>query len=1163
MTRFTKAVAAALALAFLVIAPPTFLILGIGNPWPDEGVSLTGQLGDNAVFGILAVALWIVWAQMMLSFIVEAYAAIADQSVDVRLPVLSVQQDLARLLIGAIITTTVAATPLGVGLAAHEASAQSATTAQVATSSQTQTDSRGSVSEQHGAATSASNDDHAAPRAATQKGAQAAPNAALETAAPTASITVTVQRGDTLWSLADQYLDDGERWTEIAEANQGQVMVDGATFTSVNSIRPGWRLTVPNAQPEQAAPSEQAAATSHEVETGDTLWDIAEDELGDGTRYPELFDASRDLMQPGRQRLTDPDHIEPGWEVRFPAAESARGSNDPADTPASPETDSDSTAAPRGDSRADARADSRGDGRGNGRGEREPRDGEAAQPPAANYAADAERADASDDTADGDSAEGDAGDGSVLDAAWVLPGLTGGGVLLAGALYLGLQRRRRAQFRARRPGRAIAAPPVEAAATEMTLNAVGSPASATVAFMDEALRRLAEQARVQQTAMPALAAVQLHKDLLTLHLSNPTNLPEPWSGSPDRMHWSCSTTTPLEDLGPDHGWADAPYPLLVTVGVDDSATTTSPSPTTSDAAVGPDAHGARGGRGDLWLLNCEELGTLEVRGDTALARDFARHLAAQLAVNPWSQQVSIDCVGIAEETAPLGDRVRYHDAGGDSGGAVDEVLARAVTMVDRTAHQNVDASTARTHVPDDDVWPAHMLLIAAEATAAVDDNTAATGAQSLAELRRLVTDHAGRTGTAIVIAGDDIAVPDSDADPETSSTEIHVNRHGRVLLEQQGLDLAAVGMTGEEAQGCALLYTHAEILDDVAVPVDDTATQGWASLVDQTGALRRELTLPRLTPEEDLDEPATSLLPEADEDYVTAAPAVAEDLEALAPRVPHSVLAQVKVEDPTLDTDLADWLDADCPRPKLTLLGPAAVRTHGRPLAKYKALCTEIVAYLALRPRNGATRDELAEALGWDDPARVRKYVDLVRHWLGQDPQDGGHYLPHANKSVAALTRGVNVYQVTDGLLSDWDLFRRLRARGTHEDLVAALELVTGRPFDQLRPGGWNWLRQGHSHDQHAAHAVADVAFTVVTQSLCEGDLARARAATEAAILAVPDDQIVQLCQVALTEAEGNNAEAMRVLLEDVCNASEDGEGPLDLPERTRQIIRNHQWMAS
>lgn len=202
-------------------------------------------------------------------------------------------------------------------------------------------------------------------------------------------------------------------------------------------------------------------------------------------------------------------------------------------------------------------------------------------------------------------------------------------------------------------------------------------------------------------------------------------------------------------------------------------------------------------------------------------------------------------------------------------------------------------------------------------------------------------------------------------------------------------------------------------------------------------------------------------------------------------------------------------------------------------MAEYKALCTEIVAYLALRPRNRATRDELAEAVGWDDPARVRKYIDLVRHWQGEDPETHEHYLPQANKSPGPKTRGVNVYQ------------------------------VTGRPFDQLRQGGWSWLDKGDPHDHHATHAIADVAFTVVTHCLHEGDLVRARAATEVAILAVPDEQVVQLCQVALAEAEGDNTEAMRILLEDVCNRSEDGHAPLDLPERTQEIIRNHQWMAS
>ena len=118
----------------------------------------------------------------------------------------------------------------------------------------------------------------------------------------------------------------------------------------------------------------------------------------------------------------------------------------------------------------------------------------------------------------------------------------------------------------------------------------------------------------------------------------------------------------------------------------------------------------------MWLLNCEELGTLEVVGDPTRAGDFARHLAAQLAVNPWSQQVSVDCVGIAQETEGLGDRIRYYDAGWEGDRAASEVLAEAVSMVDRATSHDTDVSTGRTGGLDDDVWPARMLVVTAEGT---------------------------------------------------------------------------------------------------------------------------------------------------------------------------------------------------------------------------------------------------------------------------------------------------------------------------------------------------------------------------------------------------------------------------------------------------------------
>jgi nucleoid-associated protein YgaU len=47
------------------------------------------------------------------------------------------------------------------------------------------------------------------------------------------------------------------------------------------------------------------------IKKGDTLWAIAADQLGNGARYPEIFEANKEVIK-------DPDLIYPGQQIRIP-----------------------------------------------------------------------------------------------------------------------------------------------------------------------------------------------------------------------------------------------------------------------------------------------------------------------------------------------------------------------------------------------------------------------------------------------------------------------------------------------------------------------------------------------------------------------------------------------------------------------------------------------------------------------------------------------------------------------------------------------------------------------------------------------------------------------------------------------------------------------------
>ena len=66
-----------------------------------------------------------------------------------------------------------------------------------------------------------------------------------------------------------------------------------------------------SANPEAAPAAAPSAGSTYIVQSGDTLWKIASRAYGDGSFYPRIFEANRDVLK-------QPEHILPGQQLVIP-----------------------------------------------------------------------------------------------------------------------------------------------------------------------------------------------------------------------------------------------------------------------------------------------------------------------------------------------------------------------------------------------------------------------------------------------------------------------------------------------------------------------------------------------------------------------------------------------------------------------------------------------------------------------------------------------------------------------------------------------------------------------------------------------------------------------------------------------------------------------------
>jgi nucleoid-associated protein YgaU len=123
-----------------------------------------------------------------------------------------------------------------------------------------------------------------------------------------------IVEGDSMWSLAEDYYDNGGLWQRIAEANPE---------VDPSRLKLGQMLVIPpkegpvaDAQPEPTRPADASPAPrvrKHEwvVERGDSLSSIARNLLGDVGRWREIYELNKD-------RIENPDVLTPGLVLRIP-----------------------------------------------------------------------------------------------------------------------------------------------------------------------------------------------------------------------------------------------------------------------------------------------------------------------------------------------------------------------------------------------------------------------------------------------------------------------------------------------------------------------------------------------------------------------------------------------------------------------------------------------------------------------------------------------------------------------------------------------------------------------------------------------------------------------------------------------------------------------------
>ena len=1021
-----------------------------------------------------------------------------------------------------------------------------------------------------------------------------------------------------------------------------QQALAGALVAAVLAIGAGTPATAMTAQPSTngssistqledtqledtpSQPTDQADARQYTIQTGDTLWGVAEQKLGDGSRWSELAEGLKNRPQADGTTMSDPNLIYAGWTVELPGDQTASSGQRTAPTDQATDQPDVASEAPASESapateqtpaseQAPATPPASVPGEVVPQSEREQSpapDQEASPVPGAAFAVAPDQP--ASDRAEAETAQPEQVEWSTL----------GGIGAFAAAGLLGVLGARRAmQRRRRRPGQQVPMPEAEHAQIEAQLKVVAEAEQADE--LDVVQRWLARWAQQSGTTLPELFLVRVSAQEIALYLMGPAQLPAPFvAAAEDGTVWTLQSGA----IELDADLPSAPWPGLVTVGQDDT-----------DAQV---------------LLDLERLGTLGIEGDPQLAPQVLDAMAVELATAAWSENVQVTLVGVAPGLASVvgGDRVRQID---DLDHLIRLLQGKAEdTRAALTEQGAANLDEAKSMSAEGDWAPEIVLLglhpdqdqarqinelaaaiphlgIAAVTTSnpldaqwvlTLEDERNADLQPTGQHLRpQLVTPEeteqitqvlatalqqpqdTGKTSTRIdpaevlnpskhLTAVPDPHEPAADQDEERTEQipQVSISAAEERTLDQYLIPAEQTEYVqdpaGELDDQDLQPVVEEQTPEETAPQLETTAEQPAQDELGDTPA-EQAPTEGAVEPEDDAapdaadhqQEPEQATLESAEEDAQDQdqAPAGQPDTAGQEQHAPAATVSQLSTQSPKddLERDAAQMLEQKhSGAPMIRLLGEMKVigargtapisASNGKVSQAQEARCVALAAFMSLHP--GATAEQVHAAF-WPNARPEGSAASSNRNKLATHTRRLLGQAEDGTVYFPAVTT-TEGYRLDESVLTDWQVFQELvgpdPVTASTPSLLAAMQLVRGEPFAHAKPRNIAWADE---LVQQMTQRICDAAHELVARSLASGNTEHARLAARAARAVDPANEAAWRDAMLAEAAAGRRDEVAR-LVEGLHAYLEDFEDGLEPEEETAELIeqlRNHGYRVA